>query len=459
VDLTSFIPPDNAQVIGIPQANALAARAVAAAESADQRADDAEAAAALAASKVIDSAEFVSEQIADPDSPAGEAVAAKIATDTTGKQDKSTLKADGATKVAEAGAARDAVDARAAAVAPAVVRNLDRPVSVSSGLVLTKRYDPARSQYNATPQNGLVARAGLGAARADTGFMRIRCVGGSVTRDLSTPSIVQAKSWPTLLRNRLLALGFKSGGAGVCVAHPGLNADVLDSRWSWTGTWDFAQATIGQWWGARGTTQGGKITFTDDQPSTEVRVRHFNNAGNAVTVKIDGVSVGTITPVGGVTIGTTVFSGLLDASHTVEITLSGSFFLLHSIETKRLTGVVVDNYGASGASTKDYLAVPTSWGLKELTLVNSGDSGTQLTIVALGTNNFVRTIASGSGTTPGDYGTQLATLVDAYAAFGPVMLVAPAPAGAVVTAAQGYIEKAYEVAAAKGVRMLDLSDR
>jgi len=57
----------------------------------------------------------------DSAGPAGQALAANIASATTGKQDVATLNTDVAARVAGAGATRDAVDARAGAIVPSLV--------------------------------------------------------------------------------------------------------------------------------------------------------------------------------------------------------------------------------------------------------------------------------------------------------------------------------------------------
>lgn len=69
-DLAKIIPPDAADAIGIPQANASAARAEAAALSADQRAAVAEQAAVIASGALLDSAQFVADELVDAESPA-----------------------------------------------------------------------------------------------------------------------------------------------------------------------------------------------------------------------------------------------------------------------------------------------------------------------------------------------------------------------------------------------------
>lgn len=72
-DLTTAIPPENAQTIGIPQAEAAAALSAAYALAAQQSAAAAEAA-------LIDSAEFVGTEISTPGTPANDALSSTIGT-------------------------------------------------------------------------------------------------------------------------------------------------------------------------------------------------------------------------------------------------------------------------------------------------------------------------------------------------------------------------------------------
>jgi hypothetical protein len=101
------------------------------------------------------------------------------------------------------------------------------------------------------------------------------------------------------------------------------------------------------------------VTYTTVEPCTALEIHWFNGIGNAVTVLIDGVaptSNATITPVGGNTIGVAAYTGLANTTHTVKITTTGLSFVLHGINCYSAAGFVVDNFGYSGSSTKDWVA-------------------------------------------------------------------------------------------------------
>lgn len=133
-DLTNFIEPDDAQAIGIPQANALAAAAAA-----DAAAAALSAAAAQAA--LVDSSEFVGDEIATDGTPAERAVTAKVEALTR----TSLFARDYLTSGASAAANRTALQAAVNAAATAgmdvcldgVVHPLGLPLNIAGTITVT----------------------------------------------------------------------------------------------------------------------------------------------------------------------------------------------------------------------------------------------------------------------------------------------------------------------------------
>jgi lysophospholipase L1-like esterase len=323
-------------------------------------------------------------------------------------------------------------------------------------------FDGRLSIFNATAANGIRTRQGLTYAKNGSGFFRIRCVGDSITRGVTGDSgMTQQASWPYRLKNSLKSLGCVAGGDGVVVMHLGVNTSVKDSRLTFGGgTWYFDIGVINRRWGARCLTVGGTITYVSAEPFTELRISVFDIGTSGATVTVDGTNVGTVNPSHLLPGGRFVVTGLADTVHTVVITMVTSSATFHSIETKRSTGFVVDNYGDSGASTIDWGTTGTAPNDQSLASVNTAEAGAQLTLVALGTNNFVKAIGSG-GTTPDDYRTQLAAIATYWLAHGDVMLLAPPPSnqGNAGSPSRLYIEAAYKAAEDVGVRMLDMTER
>lgn len=155
VDLTAVGPVDNATAIGIPQAEALAAQAVAAAADASAAASQALAAAAAAEAALSDVDAATAENLAAPDSETstaakslvasdieaggdvGSAVDGRVAGGVTGKQDKSTLDEDMASEFdASDSALRGRVSAQIVHLAAAVVDMAGNPLG--SGHVVIK---------------------------------------------------------------------------------------------------------------------------------------------------------------------------------------------------------------------------------------------------------------------------------------------------------------------------------
>lgn len=303
-----------------------------------------------------------------------------------------------------------------------------------------------------TPANRMPIRALLARARAGVGLCQINYLGDSIVRGVNSTTVPQSEAHPNVLHRLLIDRGVPSGGAGVVVMHPDILTRIPDARFAFTGTWTVDVAAIGKRWAAKGST-GASVLFTDVEKATTVRVHCYNGSGNPATVKIDGVAVGTITPVAGSGITTAAFTGLSDTQHTVEVILTGSSFTLAAIETRRGSGVIVNNFGDSGSSTAGWTGMSD--------LVDSfAIPDPVVTIIALGTNNALRAIDSG-GSTPDKYKTELAALVARWSARGPVLLVAPPPLASTSSGypLHAYTAAAHAVASDAGIPILDMTTR
>lgn len=341
-----------------------------------------------------------------------------------------------------------------------------RPLALPSTRNLAKQFDGRRSIYNATSSNGKKARIGLSGSLAGSGLFRILCAGDSITRGLSVAGIAALQSYPLLLKSALKTAGYTCAGDGFVVPAGYDSPSIVDSRWTYTGTWNHVYSSSGYTWGARGGATGSTAMYATVEACTSISMHWFNGIGNPVTIEIDGVAPATnstVTPVGGTTMGSVTWSGLANTTHTIKVTMTGTGFVLHGFDCTSPNGFVVDNFGRSGSSTDDW--VLTGW-KDHLTLALrpqlANAAGTNVTILGLGTNDAIRDPSSSNGASPAQYESQLNTIATAIKVSSELMLIAPPPTGDYIDDTAGmtpYADAIYDVAEAQDVRMLDMYDR
>jgi lysophospholipase L1-like esterase len=244
------------------------------------------------------------------------------------------------------------------------------------------------------------------------------------------------------------------------------DAAILDTRWSFAGTWDFQYASSGYIFGARASASGSTATYTTVEPCTAIEIHWFNDIGNPATVLIDGVAPvhdSTITPIGGSnTIGSAVYSGLANTTHTVEIT-TGASFALHGVDCYSAAGFVVDNFGYSGSSTKEWIT--TDWKSPQTLAARASGrnpNGFNIAIVGLGTNDAIHNPNTDNGTAPTTFEANLLGIVQSLSGSLEVMLISQPPSANYYDTTNGatlYVNAAYDIARSQNVRVLDMFDR
>jgi lysophospholipase L1-like esterase len=340
-----------------------------------------------------------------------------------------------------------------------------QPLSLAATTRLMASFDGTRSIYNANSTNGRRARVGAVSAATPSKLTRFVLVGDSITRGLSPATVAPSISYPRRMKDAFKSKGLTCAGDGFVIP-AGYDTAISDPQWVYTGTWDFVYASSGYVFGARANATSSTVTYTTVEPCTSLEIHWFNNIGNPATVLIDGVppaSNSTITPAGGTTIGSAVYGGLANTTHTVKITTTGSAFVLHGIDCYSAAGFVVDNFGYSGSSTKDW--VGTAWN-SSLTLALRGagrnSSGINVAVLALGTNDAIRDRTSSNGTDPVTYQTNLNSIAQSIAVAHETMLISQPPTVTYIDNTAGvtpYATAVYAIAASLNMRMVDMYDR
>lgn len=308
------------------------------------------------------------------------------------------------------------------------------PVSGRNGI-----YDSRLGIYNFKPSQFRRWHAAVARAQAGLGYAKWAPVGDSLTAAQSAVFATQAYS---AVISRLFAPGLGLPFAGGPVGATQRTSGV-DARWNpeagWTSAGLNAQIT-------QNSTAGRKNTYTSDHAGTIVDLFYFNTSA-AFTYKIDGGSALSVTPTGAQTVGTITVTGLLDTTHTVEVTVpaSGTVFLIGAA-VRKATGLQVWNAGLGGNTAVNWanatafapLQVVKPW------LPN-------LATVMLGTNDANQSVSAA------DYKTAMLAIVDSLLPATDVLLFTPPPASGLDLAP--YRQVLYEVAEARDLPLLDLLDR
>lgn len=265
------------------------------------------------------------------------------------------------------------------------------------------------------PVSGVVVPTGWGsfiapklaAAKAGTALASVAVVGDSISQGLFT-SDPYTKAWPALFAADLQAK-YGSGGsgfAGVNLARGAFTEEgnntklngyatglLVDAAATWT-TFDGAASTsvpslyqcgvcsnfpgLGSFGmcdgpgatlicnttnhNTAGAYNTGTLTFNRVRGTT-VKVAYNNNSAQAFTVKVDGTTVGTVTPTSTATVAVATFTGQTNASHTVVITPSAAGLVaIYGVWGTNASGVVVNNYSRWGFSSGAFAPDVTTYG-------------------------------------------------------------------------------------------------
>lgn len=406
-DLAKIIPPDAADAIGIPQANASAARAEAAALSADQRAAVAEQAAVIASGALLDSAQFVADELVDAESPARQV--------------------------------------------------LDPLVNAKTQAVAGAR----ESTYNVTGSSLRRFRAALAKATVlEAGApCTIVWFGDSITQ-----STVAAPFSANSIPARVQAMIERRVGA-YSQHNTFMDVDSQDTRWSRTGTWGRSGAGNKGWVGgqAHTTTQDGATATIGPLRGTRIVYRYLKGPGyGTFTYALDGAAAVTVDASASTeSVGALTLTGLSEVAHSLVITnktarhtqIDGEVRYGDGVTSKggvriikaAVAGQILDNFvtGTGAGTPMDLLA----------------GAAPALTIIALETNDW------GNWATPViSYKAKMALIINVAKASGDVLLVACPPPGAPMIAPPGtalkpYTDALYALADELDCALLDMQAR
>ncbi|RPE39734.1 lysophospholipase L1-like esterase [Streptomyces sp. Ag109_O5-1] len=210
---------------------------------------------------------------------------------------------------------------------------------------------------------------------AGTGLATVAAVGSSSTQGLYSSNLLTAPFASKIMTS--LQSSYGDGGSGYFSTARSLTfmgASTTANAWaalsgnfaSVTGSW-----SVGNIYGPGAnylfsSTNGNSITF--QTRGTKIRVYTLSGAGRVNwTYSVDGGSAVSVTDSGtaGSTIQVTAISGLSSSTHTITIThngTTGNYLSVCGVTGENATGVVVNNYGISGASSSTFTDFTNNYG-------------------------------------------------------------------------------------------------
>lgn len=239
---------------------------------------------------------------------------------------------------------------------------------------------------------------------ASTGQARVALVGSSSTQGLYASNLITT-SWAGRLITSLQST-YGDGGSGFFSSSRSaafLGASASTTAWQSTagnlvtqsGTWQ-----IGNPWGPGAnyiftTNNGDNLTFS--VRGTSIRVYTVSGNGRVNwTYQIDGGSIISVTDSGspGNTIQTTTITGLSSGAHTIKLSHNGSggnSFAVCGVTGENATGIIVNNYGLSGAQSATFAYNVT--GTPVANYSGGPDYPADLVIFMLGANDVLTGIS------------------------------------------------------------------
>lgn len=231
---------------------------------------------------------------------------------------------------------------------------------------------------------------------SDSALATVAAVGSSSTQGLYSSNLLTASFVSRIMTS--LQETYGDGGSGYFSSarsstffgdetNPNAWASLPGNFASVTGTWGIGN-TYGPGANYLSTSvNGATISFT--VRGTTIRVYTMSGGGRVGwTYSIDGGSAVAVADSGSVSIQVTTITGLSDDDHTIVLThngTGGSYFSPCGVTGENDTGVVVNNYGLSGAKSSDFsdaseVYLPGTW--------NGGPNyPADLLIYALGAND------------------------------------------------------------------------
>ncbi|MFK0231210.1 GDSL-type esterase/lipase family protein [Streptomyces sp. NPDC090303] len=228
---------------------------------------------------------------------------------------------------------------------------------------------------------------------------RIAAVGSSSTQGLYSSDLA-ATSWAQRVATGLQAQ-YGDGGSGYFASTRSITfLGANTTATGWAGIPGTLATTTGSWsngnpYGPGGgyiftSTNGNTITFTVRGSTVRIyTVGGSNRAGWKYSID-GGADVAVADPGGTTTIAVTTVQGLPATTHTVKLThngTTGSYFAVSGVTGENTSGVVLNNFGLSGATSATFADTTPAYGT---TTWNGGpDYPADLVIYALGSNDVL----------------------------------------------------------------------
>jgi lysophospholipase L1-like esterase len=325
-----------------------------------------------------------------------------------------------------------------------------------SGIVLTKRFDPAKQVYNLNQGNFRRWRAALSSAIYGTGVARLNCYGDSITFGyLGTPKQWQG-SYATQLRNRI-AKRTSNAGTGV-VNLVDYSGD--DLRWTFAGTWS-ALAGYGPFGASaqQTNTPGSTVAFASDVACDSFTIHYLTSSGGGTFGGSVDVCYGSTVNAntGSLLYATTTISAGASGLHTLTLTApaSGYLYLIAVEATNGPSGIRVSRVSKGGAKVSDLVATANGAGASVSTSIDQLNP--DLGILFFGHNEYLQQVAIAT------YKTNMQTAIDRIRTTksGDVLLVACIPNSdqSKAITQDMYRQALYELADTNNLPLLDLAER
>jgi lysophospholipase L1-like esterase len=287
------------------------------------------------------------------------------------------------------------------------------------------------------------------------GYFNMLCKGDSLTAcHLALPSPDKV-GWPAQTASLLRTSGVPSGGTGWAFPYNGSGV-TPDSRWTLAGGFVAFGATTQFVYASA---SGATATFVSDQPGTIVDVAYLDSGG-PFTVKVDGTTVGTITPGTTNTVQVHSYTGQTNATHTVTITTtSATATYCLAVRVRATTsGLMVSNAGLGGNQAGQWLPTdPTFYNPGPmLASLAAASQPWDLVFLQFMLNDM------GNGVTPAVFQANMTAIAAADLANGAdvVLGIEPFPVTSTFTAAQmqPYRQAVYNIADSLGIPLVDFGD-
>jgi hypothetical protein len=260
------------------------------------------------------------------------------------------------------------------------------------------RYDQLRGIYNYKSSNTRILEQGLSRAMVPGGGQSTHLIiGDSVSAGcisfIGTASFDRLRAWPLAMRDQLRVMGIPANGTGL-IRHIDGTASLLDTRWTYTGTWTNSVSCT------QSTVAASTATLVPDRSGTVFDYWYYDSAGGTFTISVDGATSGT-------GFATITASG---AAGWKYVRLTG-LTIIANVSTIKITLTVV---GAAGIISSGGDVWTPNGGLL---IENAAQSGS--TASGTGTSAWVDT---SSGTAPGlvynDVGGRRRTVTNASSTSG-----------------------------------------